>query len=684
MPAVFLFYRRWSPLISLVLPVKNAMPHVRQTIQALRRQTYRNFELLVQDGVSTDGTLEYLQSVRDLPRIEIVSQSDGGVGEAYNRGIARSSGDLICLIAADECLDDNALEKGVRWFRRHPGAAVVYGGVRIADAAGAIVQVFIPPRFDLMRFIHNEIFPTTAGFLNRERIGSDMYYDAALKTCPDYDFWIRLGSRFAPRDLVVVPEPIVVARGDRTSMSYRVESVEQFVRDKLFILNRYLSKMREEQKPAALRASASAGILTWAAETVLSLEGPSPEFLKWCREAATFDPHSRRLSALARMTEVFEVDASGRFSVLPRPQPLAPCEPTVRLNGILRLNEIRSDPLWRGAKVDRGMSVRVTTPKRRWAYSALVPLPYDDGVDDQNWYWARLNMKVHTGQVGIGLLSSDGIFSERLVSPMDGRVDVFVRLNQLAAAGVMIRNGECGGRSLVEIFDTVVEYSPKAGSAGGVGAAPAGRFSLGTSPRPFSPCARTVRLDGILRLDKIRSDQSWRGAKVDQRTSVRVRTAKQRWAYSALIPLSSIEPMDDQHWYRARLNVRVCSGEVGIGLLCSNDIFSEHLVSPKDGRVDVFVKLDQLTGAAAAADADSAGAVVGVMIRNGRHGGRSIVEIFDAAIEYSPKADPGRSEADTSAALFRPQALSALAPQQGAEPVDVSAAPPPGPSHDIS
>lgn len=103
-----------SPLISLVLPVKNGLPHLQKTIDALRRQTYRNFELLVQDGGSTDGTLPYLDSIRDLPKIELVSQPDSGIGQAYNRGIARCQGDLVCLLASDEYLDNDALEKGTR------------------------------------------------------------------------------------------------------------------------------------------------------------------------------------------------------------------------------------------------------------------------------------------------------------------------------------------------------------------------------------------------------------------------------------------------------------------------------------------------------------------------------------------------------------------------------------------
>jgi glycosyltransferase involved in cell wall biosynthesis len=445
--------RRPAPLISLVLPVKNAMPHVKKTIEALRRQTYRNFELLVQDGGSTDDTLEYLRSIRDLPHVDISSQPDRGVGQAYNRGIARSSGELLCLIAADEYLDDDALEKGVRWFRRFPRAAVVYGGVRLLNEKDQVKQIFIPPRFDLTRFVHNELFPTTAGFLNRERIGHDLYYDESLQTCPDYDFWIRLGSRFRPQELVVVREPILTVRGDRTSMSYRAESFDQFTRDKIFVLERYLRSLGDAAEVAKLRVTAKAGIFTWAAECVLELEGGSPRVLKWIGEAARLDPDSQRLAKLKKALEARKIDASS--------QPVAPTGPTVRVDGILQLDHCYAHPAWIGAKVHHGTPTRVTTMWGRWHYSAIIPLSWRERMNDRHWYWAKLSVTVLSGQVGIGLLASNNLLDERLVSAKDGRLDVFVKLSQSEAEGVMIRNGSLRRRAQVDIFSATIECTPK-------------------------------------------------------------------------------------------------------------------------------------------------------------------------------------------------------------------------------
>jgi glycosyltransferase involved in cell wall biosynthesis len=450
-----------GPLISVVLPVKNAMPHLRGMVDSLRRQTFRDFELIVQDGASTDTTLSYLSSVEDLPRLDIVSEPDGGIGQAYNRGMARANGEWICLVAADEWLDDDALERGVQWFARHPDAAAIYGAIRLADGAGHTSQIYVPPAFDLARFVHNEFFPTANAFLNRKQIGPDLYYDESLKTCPDYDFWIRLGGRFGTHGLVVVPEPIATNLIDRTSMSYRVEAFDQFIADKRFILDRYAGTLDDPLTAVTLRTSASAGILTWAAESVFAIGGVTADFLKWCREAAGLDPHSPRLARLARRSEAFEIDASGRFVVNASPQPGAPAGDTQSVDGLIEITALHSHPSWNPAEVRSGTPTRVITGPGSWHYSALLPLAAGNGLDRKRWYWAKLNVRVQYGQVGIGLLAPDDILSERMIVPEDGRLDVFVRLNHPDATGIMIRNGSLGGPSTVEIFSATVECALK-------------------------------------------------------------------------------------------------------------------------------------------------------------------------------------------------------------------------------
>src|SRR5262249_7198796 len=171
------------------------LPHLKVALDAVRRQTYKHYELLVQDGGSTDGTQEYLSSLSGLP-MQVVCEPDTGLGQAYNRALARSSGDFVCFLASDEYLEHDALERAIGWFDRHPSAVFACGAVRLTDSQEQVVQIFESPHFNLLGHLRCEVVLAFAGLLNRRRIGPDLSYDETLKTCPDYDFWIRLGTRF--------------------------------------------------------------------------------------------------------------------------------------------------------------------------------------------------------------------------------------------------------------------------------------------------------------------------------------------------------------------------------------------------------------------------------------------------------------------------------------------------------
>src|SRR5262249_38747259 len=136
---------RSSPLVSIILCVRNGMPHVREAVESVRALTYRNYELVVQDGASTDGTLEYLESIADLPSIEVASAGDTGIGQGFNRALQRCRGQIVASVDADNRLCSDAFETVLRKFDERPGAAVVYGTCRMIEAEGRVLHSWTPP-----------------------------------------------------------------------------------------------------------------------------------------------------------------------------------------------------------------------------------------------------------------------------------------------------------------------------------------------------------------------------------------------------------------------------------------------------------------------------------------------------------------------------------------------------------
>lgn len=95
--------------LSVITATYNAMMHLPNLVGSLRAQQDKDFEWVVADGASTDGTLEYLRSIEEL-NIKISSQEDFGIYDALNRAIKISEGDFYMIIGADDFLFSNAIK----------------------------------------------------------------------------------------------------------------------------------------------------------------------------------------------------------------------------------------------------------------------------------------------------------------------------------------------------------------------------------------------------------------------------------------------------------------------------------------------------------------------------------------------------------------------------------------------
>ena len=82
-----------SPTISVLITVYNGMPYLRDAIEALLNQTYRNFEIVVVDDGSSDDTLLYLNGLSD-ERVKVVRGGRLGRGRALNLGLVHSAGNI--------------------------------------------------------------------------------------------------------------------------------------------------------------------------------------------------------------------------------------------------------------------------------------------------------------------------------------------------------------------------------------------------------------------------------------------------------------------------------------------------------------------------------------------------------------------------------------------------------------
>lgn len=113
------------PHFSVITPLYNKAPYVRKAMESVVGQTYKDWEMVVVDDGSTDGSGDIVRSVNDN-RIRLVRQDNSGVSAARNRGVAESAAPYICFLDADDWWEPTFLEEISGMIKEHPDAGI-YG-----------------------------------------------------------------------------------------------------------------------------------------------------------------------------------------------------------------------------------------------------------------------------------------------------------------------------------------------------------------------------------------------------------------------------------------------------------------------------------------------------------------------------------------------------------------------------
>jgi glycosyltransferase involved in cell wall biosynthesis len=200
-----------APPVTVLMGVFNGLPHLAHAIRSIQNQTLRDFEFLIIDDASTDGSDRVIsQCAQTDPRIRVLTNEvNRGLGAVLHRGVQEARGALVARMDADDVSVPERLERQLNYFADHPRTDVVGSYALDMTTGGTPFRVrCVPTMHDrIAGLVWSNPFVHATVMFRREsiiRVGS---YSPDLRRRQDYDLWFRCVH--AGLRLANIPEPLV-------------------------------------------------------------------------------------------------------------------------------------------------------------------------------------------------------------------------------------------------------------------------------------------------------------------------------------------------------------------------------------------------------------------------------------------------------------------------------------------
>jgi glycosyltransferase involved in cell wall biosynthesis len=198
-----------TPKVSVITVCFNAGKSIERTILSVLAQRDAVVEYIVVDGASTDGTMDIVNQYSG-PIDTVVSEKDGGIFDAMNKGIGLATGDVLYFLNADDAFaDEHVLRDITRAFEEDASRTFVYGNVILENEPGGRL-VFPASAFktrSVTEFLHNS-FCHQAVFVQRSLFTHLGLFDKRYKYSADYEWIIRAFKRNAGHDFYFIERNI--------------------------------------------------------------------------------------------------------------------------------------------------------------------------------------------------------------------------------------------------------------------------------------------------------------------------------------------------------------------------------------------------------------------------------------------------------------------------------------------
>ena len=224
--------------ISVIIPTYNRKNLITRAIKSVINQSLKPFEIIIVDDGSTDGTYEFINQF--FPEIRVIRQLNNGVSSARNLGLKNAKGNWIAFLDSDDEwfskkleLQKKAIDHSDKYLISHTNEIWIRNGVRVNQMkkhqkyGGYIFEKSL----DICRISPSSVL------INRKIFEDIGKFDETLKICEDYDFWLRISSKYP---VLFLDELLIKKYGghkDQLSKNtigieqYRIQSLEKILKN---------------------------------------------------------------------------------------------------------------------------------------------------------------------------------------------------------------------------------------------------------------------------------------------------------------------------------------------------------------------------------------------------------------------------------------------------------------------
>lgn len=182
---------------SVIIPTYNRKHLLKRSIESVIKQSFNDFELIVVDDGSSDGTSDFVRE--NYPKVILIEQDNHGVSHARNRGIERSSGEWICFLDSDDEWLAHKLEKQFQFINEHKGLRLIHGEERWVRNGVRVNQKLVHKKGGGDQFCRSVdlciISPSTV-CIHHTVLNEFNGFREDFAVCEDYDLWLKITAKY--------------------------------------------------------------------------------------------------------------------------------------------------------------------------------------------------------------------------------------------------------------------------------------------------------------------------------------------------------------------------------------------------------------------------------------------------------------------------------------------------------